>query len=363
MASLVPLSIAAGNLAYHAAYPYALPAAKAVGGLGALSLAAAGVRGMRSMKRSRDSRGRYTKRRRTMSRSPPRRQRSGGARTVTKYHDVSTSRNRTRRPRGRKYRMFKAVQNVINKSAGLNAYIQTHFGRATAAATALSNASGYDEFQVGCSNSTSNRFNDLYQLLLSKRDIFPSGVQPSDRVLSKLYLETMVMDVRITNADVDDDLWLDIYHYIYRKDCTDDSNMVRTIGDSYDSTFEMDSTITFLPAIGYPGTTPYDYPLVGSYMKIIKKQRMLLQAGANTGFTIKRRVNKVLNADILTDFNAMRGLTYGIFIKFQNAAITNIATNTYGPKASVIDTYVTNTYHYRQIQNNYCTQGYFKTTQ
>jgi len=367
MANYLPLAVAAGNLAYHSAYPYVVPAAKALGaGLSGLSLASAAVRGMRSMKRSRDARGRYTKRRRTMSRSPPRRARSGGARAVTKYHDVSVTRNRSRRPRGRKYRMFKAVQSVINRSAGLNTYIQTHYGKATASSTALSNSSGYDEFQIGCANSTSNRFNDLFKLLESKRDIFPGGTAPPDtNVLTKFYLQSMVMDVKITNADTDDDVWIDIYHYIYRKDCEDDSNMVTTILDSYDSTYEMASTVTFLPALGYPGTTPYDYPLVGSYMKILKKQRMLLQAGANTGFTIKRKVNKVLNSDVVHDFNSLRGLTYGIFIKFQNATINSnaVAENTYVPKGSVIDTYVTNTYHYRQIANNFCTQGYFKTTQ
>lgn len=347
----------AGYSVYRAAKPYV------AGGLAAYQAGKLIRRGYKGIMKGRmpPTPNRSPKRRRTYR--PKRRTRAAGGRPVTKYHDVSVTRNRSRRPRGRKMVLMKTIQSVINRAAGLNCYIQTHFGNATASATALSNSSGYDEFQIGCSNSTSNRFNDLYQLLLSKRDVFPGGTAPPDKVLTKFFLQSMVMDVKITNADADDDMWIDVYHYIYRKDCEDDSNMVTTITDSYDSTYEMDSTITFLPALGFPGTTPYDYPLVGSYLRIIKKQRMLLQAGANTGFTVKRRVNRVLNSDIVNDFNSMRGLTYGIFIKFQNATLQSLGGNTYAPKSSAIDTYVTNTYHYRQIQNNYGTQGYFKTTQ
>lgn len=368
MASLVPMVMAAGNAANYIAAPWmashVIPGAKAAAAGYAGALTAYGAYKGMAYKRARSPSGRFTKRRKL---SPPRRRkaRSGGSRTVTKYHDVSTSRVRSRRPRGRKLRMIKQVQNVINRSAGLNVFMQTHYGLATATATAYSNASGYDEFQLGCAHNSSNRFNDLTNLFLSMRNVFPGGTAPPDAVLTKLYLQSMVMDVKVTNTDTDDDVWLDVYHYVYRKDCTDDSNMVVVIADSYDSTYEMDATLTFLPAIGYPGTTPFDYPLVGSYLNIIKKQRMLLQAGANTGFTIKRRVNRILNSDIISDFNSLRGLTYGIFFKFQNATVsqTPITANTYIPKPSSIQTYCTNTYHYRIIQNNYPTQGIVKTTQ
>lgn len=131
--------------------------------------------------------------------------------------------------------------------------------------------------------------------------IFSNDLGTADRG-TYLHFTNAIMDVTIRNSGLTT-CEVDVYHYKIKKRGVVDSfqNFTTLVNDAQSDT----ATIGLGAALtlGNRGATPFEFPILCSYVKIIKKTKYLIGSGQAITYQLKQRKNRRFNSEEILDFD------------------------------------------------------------
>lgn len=300
---------------------------------------------LRSMKRRRysgSSQGRYVKKR------------LGSNNVVTRQYDVTTQYKKSYMPRRRKRAWKKFVKKVTAvqiKNAGLKTVLFND-------RLVNSNTSGFQGViwlgLYGNNGTPDNAtaligWKDLNRIYMNDPDIVKQGSPPNEIPISgKLAFGSAVIDITLRNLS-ELDAEVDIYYCVFRKNqdsiAPADDNPNYYFGNQPVLINPVNTTLN----LGERGATMFDmsHSLSRLGIKILKKQKMVLEPGKSTFIQHRDPMNHVIDAaDIVQVGFGLAKLTYGVCV-VHKPSVTNVDN-----AISTIAAGVTRKYSYAALEDN-----------
>lgn len=278
----------------------------------------------------------------------------------------SIYRRKRRRKLSRKYRRYKKrarrltnkIRNTIYKDLGEFNYNANY----TLAFTSADSQQEINWLALGgfCGDPGRGQ-QDIRKCVESIRNTLPQA-QLIGGVSSVVYqqnmavrMRKMVMDLTITNTGLNA-IELDIYECIVRKDILYEqySNLFNSLIANSQTALNTAGTaeLTALTATTI-GTTPFDVPLLGRYIKILKANRVYLEVGKSMSMIRKGKYRKQITQNMFESDAAaqlrhcgLKGCTRFIVFRYNGVPSASLATT-----ASAFRVQMTNHYSFNVLQN------------